>query len=93
MRLKGICTIKAANEYLELNRMKHNKRFARQPNEPQDAHRSLSKGVELDKVLSVKEERKVNKDLSVCFNNKTYCLKIKNNKNRMYKKTAQVQKQ
>ena len=90
MRLEGICTIEAANEYLELYRADHNKRFARKPNEPQDAHRSLSKGIELDKVLSIKETRKVSKDLSVRFNNKTYCLKIKNNKNRMYKKTAQV---
>jgi transposase len=67
MRLRNISTMEEGNFFLEEYRVDHNKRFAREPLDPLDAH--LPKPNEgLNKLLTYTVQRKVFKDLSLSFN-------------------------
>jgi hypothetical protein len=67
MRLRGITTTEDANRYLEEYRLDHNRRFARLPKDPQDAHAPLG-NADIDILLVYTETRKVFKDLSINYN-------------------------
>lgn len=89
MRLEKIDNMKEANKYLERYREEHNKNFARNPKSTQESHKKLKNGLILEEIFSIKESRKVSKDLSVVYKKKTYILKS-NLKNRLRGKTAKI---
>ncbi len=66
MRLRGICTIQAANVLLEESFLEElNEKFCVKAVERWDAHRKVAGGVDLSEVLCVCEERKVGQDWCV----------------------------
>jgi transposase len=67
LRLRNISTNEEANRYLEEYRLDHNKRFARLPADPEDAHRP-GPNQSLDNLLTYTVQRKVFKDLSISYN-------------------------
>jgi len=77
MRLDGITGIEEGNIYLEKFRERYNKKFAKLPRDASDAHRALPEGVNLAKILCVKEKRKLSKQLAVQFDNRCYQVKPK----------------
>jgi len=82
MRLENISSIEEANAFLEKYMKEHNKLFGRKPRDPLDAHRPLGNS-NLDKILCIKKARKVSKQLTLQYENKTYQLKPKNNSRRL----------
>lgn len=72
MRLRGISDIKAANEYVPEFMRAYNQRFARQPRQPENAHRPLTKQEDLDLILVEKHRRVLSKNLECQFENKRY---------------------
>jgi transposase len=67
MRLRNISTIEEANRYLEEYRLEHNSRFARLPEDPEDAH-IPAPNMSLDALLTYTVQRKVFKDRTISFN-------------------------
>jgi hypothetical protein len=80
MRLRSICTIEAANKYLEEEYLPDfNRRFVVEPANTQDAHRSL-RGLNLDNVFCLEEKRVVQNDGVIQFENHIFQV----TKNRIY---------
>jgi len=74
LRLAGINTIGEANEFLNKAFIpKFNKQFAVIPKKENDLHRKPGEE-NLDKILSIQSERKVNNDYTVRFKSKYYQL-------------------
>lgn len=88
MRLEGVSTMDEGNAFLKEYIKKHNKRFSRKPRSEEDAHRSLTKDINLLKVFCQKETRKVSKGLSISYKGKTYLLDGKGVKHRLIGKKA-----
>lgn len=72
MRLRGISNISAANEFLKTYLPVFNRRFNVEPLRPDDLHRPLPKGIELDKILAVKTTRALRNDFTVMHEGKLY---------------------
>ena len=73
MRLKGICTIKEANKFLHsLYIPKHNRKFAIPAKNKTDLHRPIPKGLNLDRIFSIKEKATVRNDFTIRYNKKLY---------------------
>lgn len=83
MRLEGISTKEEANQFLKVFLRDYNQRFGRCPKDKKNAHRKRSTNQNLDRILCIKESRKVSKSLSIQFNNKTYQLVPKNDSRRL----------
>ena len=83
MRRRGISTLKEGNEFLEEYRKEHNSKFARQAESPEDAHVELLPSIEVEKILVIKEKRKIQKNLEVQYQNTIYQLELKNTRRRM----------
>ena len=83
MRRRGIKTIQEGNAYLEEYRKEHNLRFAKQAESPEDAHTELLPSMDLDKILVIKDRRKVQNNLEVQYGNVIYQLEMKNSVRRM----------
>ena len=77
LRLRGICSIEAANAYLPEFIAQYNQRFAVAPRCPESAHRPLRKGEELDRVLALCERRTLSKNLTLSYNNVIYQIQTK----------------
>lgn len=76
MRLKGISSREAGNDYLPEFIQKHNARYAHAPLDAQDAHRKLSiSNEELKAILSFQEQRVLTKQLEFGYDNKIYQIK------------------
>ena len=76
MRLAGIKTKDAANEFLEKYLPKHNKRFSIPPLKEEDLHRKkIPPEKELKKILCIKTKRGVRNDSVIRHNNRFYQLK------------------
>lgn len=76
MRLKGISTREAGNDYLPEFIQKHNEKYAQAPLDAQDAHRKLSiSNEELNHILSFQEERVLTKQLEFGYDKKIYQIK------------------
>lgn len=72
MRLRGISGIAAGNAYaLEFIR-DFNRRFARVPRDPQDAHRPLRRQDDLARILTHQETRSLSKNLTLQYNRVIY---------------------
>jgi transposase len=70
MRLKGVRTIKEANDFLASYLPAYNQRFSVMPKEKEDLHRAVS--VDLDTVLCIKTERTLKNDNTIKLNGKLY---------------------
>src|ERR1041384_4125834 len=77
LRLRGICTVAAANAYLPEFIADYNQRFAVAPRSAESAHRSLAKGEDLERVLTLCERRTLSKNLTLSYNNVIYQIKTK----------------
>lgn len=70
MGRKKIRTHKAANEFLQQEYLPdHNRRFAREPAQPQDYHRKAPAARELDQLFCLETERSVSNDWVVRYEN------------------------
>ncbi len=67
LRLGGISTMAAANAFAEVYMGDYNRRFAQAPSLPQDAHRPLRPGDDLDEVLRWKEQRRLTNNLAIHY--------------------------
>lgn len=72
MRLKGIKTIEEANKFLVDYLPKYNRKFAVKPKEKTDLHREIPKGLNLDSILCIKEERVLRNDFTISYKGKLY---------------------
>ena len=72
MRLKGIKTVNEANKFLRYYLPVYNRRFKVEAIEKGDLHRSLSEGIDLDKILYRKTKRGLNNDSTVAHDKKLY---------------------
>lgn len=76
MRLAGISTIDEGNRFLEKYWSKHNTKFAKVPASKENAHRALNSNVDLNKVICVKEQRVISKNLEFQFESVIYQVKV-----------------
>ena len=83
MRRQGIKTMEEGNNYLEEYRKEHNRKFAKQAEISEDAHVELLPSMNLDRILVIKEKRKVLKNQELQYGNKIYQLELKNKARRM----------
>lgn len=76
MRLKGVSTIKEANELLKEYIPKFNAKFAVIPNKKANLHKKTSKQLKekLPQIFSIQDERKVNNDYTIMFKTKYFQL-------------------
>jgi transposase len=74
LRLRNICTIEQANEYLPAFMDEHNSRFAKAPRSAHDAHRPLLPNDNLDDIFTWQEPRKVSKSLTLSYKRQMYVL-------------------
>jgi len=72
MRLRDIKTIAEGNEFLSHYLSVFNKRFNVEPLSPEDLHRPLPVGLELDAILSVKTPHVLRNDFTVVHKGKLY---------------------
>jgi hypothetical protein len=72
LRVRNMCTIEQANEFLTGYVPQFNKRFRRAPAHPGDLHRPACTSRELDEILSVKTTRTLRNDFTVIHNEKLY---------------------
>ena len=74
MRLAGVTTRDEGNALLEELLPRHNTRFSKPAACPQDAHRPLGPGHNLDAILSIQDVRVVSNDYTIRFCNRFYQL-------------------
>lgn len=78
LRLQGISNIDDANQFLPSFIGSYNDRFAVEPANPVDAHRSLGFTQDaLDQIFTIQQERKVSKNLELSYNNIIYQIQIR----------------
>jgi hypothetical protein len=73
MRLAGINTLREANRFLHSYYIpKHNRRFAIPAGNKADLHRPIPRGLDLDRIFSIKEEAAVRNDFTLRYDKKLY---------------------
>jgi hypothetical protein len=72
MRLAKICDIEAANAFIPSFLEKFNRKFAKAPKDPINAHRPLLPSHNLDKIFCIKEIRRLSKNLTLQYENVIY---------------------
>lgn len=75
LRLRGISSLEQANAYLPEFIAAYNARFAVAPRVAESAHRSLGKGEDLERILTLCERRTLSKNLTLSYNNVIYQIK------------------
>lgn len=90
MRLRNISTIDAANAFMPEYIEDFNRRFAKEPKDPHDAHRPVRRDENLDTIFAWRELRKVTKDLTLNYERKLYLLENKPNNRRLIGKYIDV---
>jgi len=79
MRLAGIKTIEAGNQFLEeVFLPKYNEKFNVIPKKEEDLHRSVPENIILDEVLCFEENRQVQNDWTVSWSNRFFQLTKRN---------------
>ncbi|MFC1643511.1 ISNCY family transposase [Chlamydiota bacterium] len=74
LRLAGICTLEAANTFLEGYLAKHNKKFSRVARCAGDLHIAVPSEERLARILCIKENRKIQKDSTIRYKKRIYLL-------------------
>lgn len=72
MRLRGITSIKAANDYLPVFIAEYNHKFAVAPKQQTNRHRRLAPYEKLGQILVSKQDRTLSKNLTCQYHNLTY---------------------
>lgn len=72
LRLAGVSTIEEANCYLQTYWEKYNKRFSIQPESKEDAHSPVLREHELERILCMKHQRIVTKNLEIQYQGTIY---------------------
>jgi len=73
LRLEGISSLEEANRYLHCVFLpKYNKKFTRKPRVEEVAYRIIPKGMDLDQILCIKEERRVQGDNTISYEARRY---------------------
>lgn len=90
MRLRNICNIDDANDYLSEFLEKFNQKFSKEPRGQFDAHRPLDLGMDLERILTRLEMRTVSKDLCISINNKYYKIMESNIGDKLKKQKVEV---
>lgn len=91
LRLRGISTIEEANKFLPKFIEKYNKRFAKPPKSEQDAHRELTiTDEQFSYILSVRETRKLSKNLECAFYHTTFQIQTKTQGRRLKHATVNI---
>lgn len=77
LRLRNISSLDDANKFLREEYLEeHNKRFSVKAQSSENAHREVSKEIDLSEVFCEKYIRKVSKNLELQFNNVIYQIKL-----------------
>ncbi len=76
MRLAKICNIEAANAFLPQFTYGFNQQFAKIPQDPHNAHRSLLENHNLNRIFSLQYKRYLSKSLTLQYNNVIYQVMI-----------------
>jgi hypothetical protein len=75
LRRKGIADVETANVFLDTEYWaEHNRRFAQAPAGVDDFHLAVPRGVQLDAVFRLEEQRTVSNDWVVRYNNRLFQL-------------------
>ncbi len=74
LRLEGIDTIEQANAYLPTYIEQFNAKFAKEPANPTNLHRSLTELDQLDEILTWQEDRTVSRSLTLQYDRVVYLL-------------------
>ena len=91
MRLKKISTLDAANRYLDEEFLFGlNEQFSVEPREKSDVHRRVPQGIKLDQVLCFQEERVVQNDWTISWQNRHFQLSEQHRKLSLSKKRIMV---
>lgn len=91
LRLKEISDIASANRFLDDGFLsKENLKFVKEAKCASDGHRRLAKGIDLNVVLSIQEERVVQNDWTVTWRNRWFQLASSERKVHLVKKKVQV---
>lgn len=77
MRLRGLRTIQEGNDFLRQYLPVYNRRFSVRPLEPNNLHRPLLKGQDLNSILCIKTERTLRNDFTVAYQRKLYQIEEK----------------
>ena len=72
MRLAHISSMEEGNAFLPSYIEKHNKKFAKKPKNPIDAHKVIESNFNLEDILCLHHERSITKDLMVSFKGVNY---------------------
>jgi len=73
LRLEGISSLEEANEYLDSVFLpKYNKKFTRKPKVKEVAYRPIPQGMDLDRILCIKEKRRVQGDHTISYKGRRY---------------------
>lgn len=83
LRLQNISTLEEANAFLPAFLATYNCKFGKKATSPFNAHRPLKQKEDLQRILCVKETRKVTKNLEVSFEGKIYQIQAFNSRNRL----------
>jgi hypothetical protein len=75
LRLAGISTIEAANEFLPAFVQTYNARFAKPPASERDLHRPIASTNDLDDILCWREQRSVSRQLVINYNRMKFMLR------------------
>lgn len=77
MRLNNISSIAQAQPFLPKFTKQFVQKFSVQPRSDVNMHRKLDKGINLEKILSVRENRILSKNLTLQYNNTVFQIKTK----------------
>lgn len=77
LRLRAISSMEEANAYLPQFISEYNLRFAVAPRSGEDAHRPLQPTEELDRMLTLCEQRALSKNFTLSYNSVIYQIKTK----------------
>ena len=77
MRLKNVSSIGEGNVFLGSYRKAYNKKFGKEPLDKEDRHRKMPSDEDLKNICSIKEIRKLSKDLSFQYKGTIYQIKEK----------------
>jgi hypothetical protein len=77
LRLQRISTVDGANEFMPTFIDDYNRRFGKLARDRHDAHRAVRKDEDLDAIFAWREYRKVTDSLTLRYERKMYCSKIR----------------
>ena len=75
MRLAGVSTQKEGNAFLETYLPKYNRQFRVSPAQATDLHRPYKDHRQLDRILSIRNERALRNDFTIAHNKRLYQIK------------------